>query len=49
VELQSLLWQDVVELEDANRPLRDRFEGRRVIGSGGVLGRREAADRRGQR
>jgi hypothetical protein len=26
VELQSLLRQDVVELEDANGALRDRFE-----------------------
>ena len=49
VELQSLLRQDVVELEHANGALRDRFEGRRVGGAGGVLGRRDTADRRGQR
>jgi len=49
VELQSLLRQDVVELEDAERALRDRFEGWRVIGPRSILRRCDTADRRGQR
>ena len=49
VELQSLLRQDVVELEDADGSLRDRFERRRVGGAGSILRRCDTADRRGQR
>ena len=48
MELQSLLRQDVVELENAERAFSDGFERNCFGGAGGVLGRRDAADRSGQ-
>ena len=48
VELQPLLRQDVVELEDANGALRDRFERYCFGGPRSILRRCDTADRRRQ-